>query len=154
MWRRYCCLTIFSNCRYVPCEDKARQSCAMVRRWRIFGDFLRPAFPASRVQHVCDVHPKFALRPHHPKGSGATPQFLAHICCGQMAAGIKIPVGMEVGLGPGNFVLDGDLAPPSSFPKRGRSPPPQKIGPSLLWPNGWTDQDRSWHGVRPQPTLC
>jgi len=27
--------------------------------------FLRPAFPASRVQHVSDLHPKFALRPHH-----------------------------------------------------------------------------------------
>ena len=32
----------------------------MVRRWRRFGDFLRPAFPASRVQHVSDLHPKFA----------------------------------------------------------------------------------------------
>jgi len=30
-----------------------------------FGDFLRPAFPASRVQNVSDLHPKFALRPHH-----------------------------------------------------------------------------------------
>jgi len=37
----------------------------MVRRWRIFGDFLRPVFSASRVQHVSDVHPKFALRPYH-----------------------------------------------------------------------------------------
>jgi len=30
----------------------------------IFGEFLRPAFPASRVQQVSDLHPKFALRPH------------------------------------------------------------------------------------------
>jgi len=37
----------------------------MVHRWRIFGDFLRPVFTASRVQHVSDLHPKFALRPHH-----------------------------------------------------------------------------------------
>jgi len=36
----------------------------MVPRWRIFGDFLRPVFSASHVQHVSDVHPKFALRPH------------------------------------------------------------------------------------------
>ena len=28
------------------------------------GDFLRPAFPASRVQHVSDLHSKFALGPH------------------------------------------------------------------------------------------
>jgi len=30
-----------------------------------FGDFLRPVFTASRVQHVSDLHPKFAQRPHH-----------------------------------------------------------------------------------------
>jgi len=46
------------------CEDIARQICAMVRRRRIFGEFLRPVFPASRVQHVSDLHSKFALRPH------------------------------------------------------------------------------------------
>jgi len=37
----------------------------MVHRWRIFGDFLGPAFPASRVQHISDLHSKFALGPHH-----------------------------------------------------------------------------------------
>jgi len=33
----------------------------------IFASFLRPVslFPASRVQHVSDLHSKFALRPHH-----------------------------------------------------------------------------------------
>jgi len=38
MWRRHCCLKIFTivdPC--LSCEDIARQSCAMVRR--IFGDF-------------------------------------------------------------------------------------------------------------------
>ena len=29
-----------------------------------------------------------------------------------MAAWIKMPLGMEVGLDPGDFVLDGDPAPP------------------------------------------
>ena len=33
--------------------------------WRFFDDFLRPVFLASRVQHISDLHPKFALRPHH-----------------------------------------------------------------------------------------
>jgi len=47
------------------CEDIARQSCAMAPRWRIFGDFLRPVFSASCMQQVSDLHPKFALRPHH-----------------------------------------------------------------------------------------
>jgi len=46
-------------------EDTARQSCEMVPRWRIFGGFLHPVFSASRVQHVSDLHPKFALRAYH-----------------------------------------------------------------------------------------
>jgi len=47
------------------CEDIAQQSCAMVPRWQIFGDYLGPAFPASRVQHISHLHSKFALGPHH-----------------------------------------------------------------------------------------
>jgi len=36
-WRRYCCLTGFSDCRcMLSCEDTARRSCAMVPRWRFF----------------------------------------------------------------------------------------------------------------------
>jgi len=31
----------------------------------IFDDFLRPVFAASPVQHVSDLHLKFALRPDH-----------------------------------------------------------------------------------------
>jgi len=38
------------------CEDIARQSCAMVPRWRFFGEFLRPVFSANRVQQVSDLH--------------------------------------------------------------------------------------------------
>jgi len=37
-----------------------------------------------------------------------------------MPGWIKMPLGMEVGLGPGDFVLDGDPAPSSS--KSGQSP--------------------------------
>jgi len=49
-------------------------------------------------------------------------------------------------------VLDGDPALP--FPKRGRAPSPI-FGPFLLWPNGWMDQDATWHEGRPQPRrLC
>ena len=33
---------------------------------------------------------------------------------------MKLVIGMEVGLSPGDFVLDGDPAPP---PKRGAEPP-------------------------------
>jgi len=31
----------------------------------IFGDFFGPAFAASRVQHISDLHSKFALGPRH-----------------------------------------------------------------------------------------
>jgi len=27
--------------------------------------FLQPVFPASRLQHISDLHSKFALKPHH-----------------------------------------------------------------------------------------
>jgi len=53
-----------------------------------------------------------------------------------------MPLGIEVGLGPGDFVLDG-------------GDPPQIFGPCLFWTNGWMDQDGTWHGDRPQPRrLC
>jgi len=35
------------------------------------------------------------------------PPFLAHVYCGQTAGWIKTPLGTEVDLGPGHFVLDG-----------------------------------------------
>jgi len=37
---------------FLSCEDIAGQSCTMVRRCRFFGDFLRPAFPASHVPAI------------------------------------------------------------------------------------------------------
>jgi len=51
--------------RCLSCEDTARQICAMVRRWRVFGDFLCAVFSASCVQHISDLHSKFTLRLHH-----------------------------------------------------------------------------------------
>jgi len=55
--------------------------------------------------------------------------------------------GMEVGLGLGDFVLDGDAAP---SPKRGGSPCPI-FRPFLLWPNGCMDQGATWYRGRPRP---
>jgi len=67
MWRRYCCLTSFfpivDTC--LSCEDIAWQSCRMVPRWQLFGDFLCAVFSASWVQHISDLHSKFTLRSHH-----------------------------------------------------------------------------------------
>ena len=51
-----------------------------------------------------------------------SPQFSAHVYCGQTAGWMKLVLGVEVRLSPGHFVLDGDPAPSS---KRGRRPPPQ-----------------------------
>ena len=108
-WRRYCCLTSFfpivDTC--LSCEDIARQSCTMVPRWRLFGDILRPALSASRVQHVSDPYPKFVLRPHHVWKYGRHPisDRSVHLSCP---------------------VCD-------------------------VWPNGWMNQDETWHALRPRP---
>jgi len=76
--RRYCCLTFFQivdTC--LNCEDIARN----VVRWCADGElfyfwrFLRRVFSASRVQHISDLHSKFALRPHHLWKYGRHPIF-------------------------------------------------------------------------------
>jgi len=76
---------------------------------------------------------------------GQSPQFSAHVYCGQTAGWIKMPLGMEVGIGPGHVVLDGDPAPP----RKGYSP--LLLRPCLLWPNGWMDQDVTWYKGKPRP---
>jgi len=76
MWRRHCCVTSFfpivNTC--LSCEDTAQQSCVLGPRWRFFASyFLRPVFPVSRMQHVSDLHLKFALKPHHVSKYGRHP---------------------------------------------------------------------------------
>jgi len=44
----------------------------MVPRWRIFGNFLHPVFSVSHMQHISELHSKFALRPHHVWKYGKT----------------------------------------------------------------------------------
>ena len=46
-----------------------------------------------------------------------------------------MPLGTEVGLGPCHIALDGDPPPAQNG---GGAP---ILGPCLLWPYGWTDQD-------------
>jgi len=58
-----------------------------------------------------------------------SPQFSAHVCCGQTVGWIKMSLGGEVDFGPGDVVLDGDPAPPL------RGTPPI-FGLCLLWSNG------------------
>ena len=84
-----------------------------------------------------------------PPLKGHSPQFSANVRCGHANAAecTKMPLGMEVGLGPGDFVFDGD--PCSSHRKRAEPHP--IFGPCPLWPNGWMDQDVTWYGGRPRP---
>jgi len=92
MWGRYCCLTSFfpivGTC--VSCGDIARQSCAMVRRRQFFASFLRPIFRASCVQHISDLHSKFALGPHHVWKYGRP----STMNCAKMAEPIEMPFGV------------------------------------------------------------
>ena len=64
-----------------------------------------------------------------PKKGAEPPKFSAHVSYGQTAGWIKIVLGMEVELSPGDLaVLDGEPAP---SPKRGRNPPPN-FGPMFI----------------------
>ena len=44
--------------------------------------------------------------------TGHNPQFSANVRCGQTAGWTQTSLGMEAGLGPGDFVFDEDPAPP------------------------------------------
>jgi len=81
-------------------------------------------------------------RPRSLTKKGHSPQFLAHVCYGQMDGWIQIPLGMEVCLDPGDIVSDGGHWGPSPPPKKkmGHSSPPL-FGPCPLWPNSWMDQE-------------
>jgi len=69
--------------------------------------------------------------------------------CGQTVGRIKMTLGMQVGLGPGHIVLNGDPA----IPPKGAQPP--IFGQYLLRPNGCMDQDVTWYGARSRPMrLC
>jgi len=78
---------------------------------------------------------------------GAQPQFSAHVCCGQMAGWIQMPLVTEVGLGPGDFVLHGDPAP---LEKRAQAPP--NFRPMSIMAE-WLDEDATWYGSRPRPIV-
>jgi len=47
----------------------------------------------------------------HPQNGGGAPKFSAHVYCGQTPGWIKMALGTEVGLGPGDFVFNGDPVP-------------------------------------------
>jgi len=61
--------------------------------------------------------------PPQKGGGDPPPQFSAHVYRGQTAGWIKMPLDIEVGLGPGDIVLDGEPAPLRQ--NGGRATPPQ-----------------------------
>ena len=86
-----------------------------------------------------------------PNKGAECPQFSTDVYCGQRAGWIKMVLGIEVGLSPGDFVLDGNPAP--LFPKRGPQPP--NVWPMVVAKR--LDGSR-WHLARrkasAQATLC
>jgi len=87
----------------------------------------------------------------------AHPKFSAHVCCGQTAGWIKIPLVTEVGLGPDHIVLDGDPAPHLKRSTAPSTPPPQKKGtaPPIVGPcrvaKRLGGSRRHLEGGRPRP---
>jgi len=90
---------------------------------------------------------RWGPRSPSPKGAEPPHQFAASVRCGQTVGWTKMPLGMEVGLSPGDFVFNKDLAPP----RRKRAQPHPIFGRCLLWPSGWMDQDATWYGGKPRP---
>ena len=87
------------------------------------------------------------------KGIAAPNPFSAHVYCGQTAACIRMPLGTEVGFGPSDIVLDGDLAPPHG---KGHSSP-QPIFRPMSIVTKWLDgpgYHLTLRYVSAQATLC
>jgi len=63
MWRRYRCLTSFFLLSIHASAAKIQPDKFVW--WSQNGDFMRPVFSASRVQHISDMNSKFTLRPSH-----------------------------------------------------------------------------------------
>jgi len=57
-----------------------------------------------------------------------------------------MPLDMQVGLGPGDFVSAGGPSSPEN-----REQPHPIFGACLLWPNGCMDEDATWYWSRTRP---
>jgi len=82
-----------------------------------------------------------------PKGGQSRPPpFSAPFYCGQMAGCVKMPLCMDVGLSPGDFVLGGDPVP---SPQKAAVPP--NFRPTSIVAKRCMDQDTAWYGGRRWP---
>jgi len=73
--------------------------------------------------------------------------YVTLVYCGQTVGWIKMPLSMEVGIGPGDFVLDGDSAP--SPDKRG-TPAPSFRPMSVVTKRLDGSRYATWYGGRPR----
>ena len=94
----------------------------------IFGPFLlwpNGWMHQDATWYGCSPQPRrlyVGWGPSYPQRKAHThpSQFLAHVYCGQTAGWMKTPVGTEVDLGPGHFILEGFPA----IRERGTAAPP------------------------------
>jgi len=131
----------------LPCLSVTLAYCGQTVGWIKMKLGMQEASALATLHIVLDGDP--ARSSLYPKGQ--SPQFSAHICCCQMAAWIKMPLGMETGLGPGHIVLDRDLQLP-----RAKGVPHSPQFSSHVYCRqmaAWMDQDDTWYGARPRPRL-
>jgi len=87
--------------------------------------------------------------PSSPPLKGHSPQFSANVRCGHTAGWTKMPLGMEVGLGPGDCVRWGH-----SYPQeKGHTHSTQFLAHVYCGQTaGWMKiEDATWYGSRPRP---
>ena len=86
--------------------------------------------------------------PLHKKAAEPPPQFSAHFYCRQTIGCIKMPLGMEVGLSAGDFVLDGEPA----TPRTEGTPTTSQFLAHVYYGQtaGWMHDDAPWYGSRPR----
>jgi len=87
--------------------------------------------------------------PSSPSPKGAQPPIFGQCPLCPNGWMTKMPLGLEVGLHPGDYVFGATFGA-TTFRKKS-TPTRKMFGPCLLWPNGWMDEDAAWYGSRPRP---
>ena len=96
------------SCRTIVLSVLSCLSVTLTKRWMDQDETWHGGRPRPR-SHCVRWGPSSP-----PKKRGTAPrQYSAHVCCGQTTRWIKMPLGMDVDLDPGNIVLDEDPAPPT-----------------------------------------
>jgi len=91
--------------------------------------------------HVLDGDPASSCRSKNgAQPRSPLPQFSAHVCCDPTAGWVRMPICTKVGLGPGDFVLDGGSKQDKGFPYSipsigpGADPDVHAVSPQVIHP--------------------